>query len=526
MNWLPAGVVVTLVLLQLSTLPGAISGSVIKAGTALRQPLPNSRLELKGGALTVIARTDANGRFVISNLAPGEYRLTVTSDGFIRQEYSKKIVINREQPTANIGFELEPAPTAAGWILNVYGEPIANLLVEALRRSYDVRGNPGFARAATALTDDRGQYRIFWLDPGEYFFYVSSPLPDDGNAATANIVLPTYFPGVSTAEDAQPVRMNIGREERVDFKLQRAGLWAIKGQTANGFTGRSMAATITLAPPAKDPSLSRYRAQSAPTGPSAGEFSLLGIPPGSYILTAKSGSGAQEFTVVERIELRPVLNPSQPYSIQMMLSPPLSISGRMFVESREATDLRQASVSLVSVDSDLPSPKSVLARPDGQFVLNGVVRGSYVLDIKNLPGDLYLKAARFGDGDALAKPITWESRDQTKPLQILLGSDGGHLPVAAYDGKGELHHDAHFVLAPDGVRRSQREQYRIATSGEDGLAFLRGIPPGSYKLFAWEELEPNAYLNSDYMRLFEGFGLPVNIAAGNNPRLSARLIPR
>jgi hypothetical protein len=165
-----AGLAIVLAASQFTTLPGTITVTVIKAGTAIEQPLRNARLELTGGpGPQRVARTDANGGFAFSNLAPGEYRLAVTCDGFIRQESPKSIVIGRGQLAANINFELDSAPTAAGWVLDAYGEPIAEIRVEALRRTYDVRGNARLTRAAAALTDDRGEYRIFWLDPGEYF---------------------------------------------------------------------------------------------------------------------------------------------------------------------------------------------------------------------------------------------------------------------------------------------------------------------------------------------------------------------
>src|SRR5216117_4047943 len=91
---------------------------------------------------------------VSSNLAQGEYRLAVTRDGFIRQELSKKIILGRGQQIQNIRFELDPAPTVTGWVLDSFGEAVSNIMVEALGRTYDVRGNPRFARAATAVTDD------------------------------------------------------------------------------------------------------------------------------------------------------------------------------------------------------------------------------------------------------------------------------------------------------------------------------------------------------------------------------------
>jgi len=521
--------------LQLTPLSGTIAGIVIKAGTTIQQPLRNARLALTGGPATaLVTRTDANGRFAFSNLAPGEYRLAVTCDGFIRQESPKKIVLSRGQQAGNILFELDPAPTAAGRVLDNYGEPIANIMVEALRRSYDVRGNPRLARAGTALTDDRGEYRIFWLDPGEYFFYAASALPDPAEAQPVPVFTPAYFPGVDSAEDAKPLRLDIGREIRVDFRLlRRVALWTVTGHTMNGMTSRPVAATITLTPPAEDPSFSQYRAQSSATGLYPGEFSMANVAPGSYILTAKGGSGDQEIAAFQRIVLRPI--PYAPsvrpptYRVSLTLSPPFSINGRLFVESREAADLREASVALVSVDSDLRSPRSVFARPDGQFVLKGVVPGSYVLDVSNLPRDFYLKAARFGAAeieDILEKPLTVETRGAANLLQILLGSNGGRLQVSAYNGKGELHPGAQFVLVPDVKRRDRREQYRAAPSGEDGQATLRGIPPGSYKLFAWEHLETNAYLNSDYLQAYENFGVPVNIASGDNLPVSVRLIPK
>jgi len=142
-----------------------------------------------------------------------------------------------------------------------------------------------------------------------------------------------------------------------------------------------------------------------------------------------------------------------------------------------------------------------------------------------LPRDLYLKAARFGDDDILEGPLRLETRETANPLNVLLGSDGGSLEVVAYNGDGAPQ-PAQFVLVPGLSRRSRSDQYRVAASGEDGRTTLRGIPPGSYKLFAREDLEPNAYLNSDYLEAYEALGVPVNIASGNNPPISAPLIPK
>jgi hypothetical protein len=526
---LPAAILcIAAIAMQSTSSLNTIRGIVFKANTAIEQPLRNARIELAGSSGTRVLRTDGNGQFAFPNLPPGEYRLSATCDGFVRQEFPRRLVLGRGQQVPDIVFRLDVAPTAEGRVLDFYGLPIPNIVIEALRRSYDIRGNPRLARAATALTDDRGEYRIFWLDAGEYFFYASSPLPDDKETEPVRTVAPTYYAGVTAPEDAKAVRLDIGREVRVDFRLRLdAALWGVNGQTMNAVTGQPMGAAITLAPAAGDPSLSRYRAQSSVIGPYSGQFTIGNVAPGTYIVTAKSGSGDQEFNAFERIVLRPLpVTPDRGYSITVKLSPPLGIDGRFFLESREAIDLHTGSVGLISIDSDLPSPGHVSASADGQFALNGVMPGSYVLDVSGLPQDLYVKAARFGADDILEKPLTLEAKKTTNPLQILLGSDGGRVQVAATANSGERNSAAQFVLVPEAARRSRRDQYRIAASGEDGQALMRGIPPGNYKLFAWEHLEPNAYLNSDYMLLYESFGVPINIKSGENPPVAARLIPK
>src|SRR5215468_1336102 len=514
-----AALVLALVAQQAAPGTGRISGFVIKAGTTIRQPLRNARLELTGSGHGVV-RTDVNGAFSFSGLMPGQYQLAVTCDGFVRQELRKNIVLGRGQQVGNIIFELDPAATATGRVLDTFGEPISNVMIDALRRTYDVRGNPRLTHIAGALTDDRGEYRIFWLDPGNYFLYASSPPPPEtSDSETPPPVAPTYYPDVNTPEDARTVRLELGREARADFRLRQAAMWPVGGHTMNGLNGLPVAATVTLIQPGENPNSSRYHAQSLPSGRLAGEFSMRDVPPGSYLLTAKSLSGDRELTAFQHIELRPILvAPQFGFTTNLGLTPPVSLNGRLFFESAEGQELRQITVALVPVDPDMPLPRSVPVQPDGLFVVNGIYPGDYVLEMSNLPQDLYLKATRFGNA-GLERPLTIEAQPPANPLQILLGSDGGHMLAQSQPG-------ANLVLVPDAARRGRREQYRVAAAGDDGRATIRGIPPGNYKLFAWEDLEPNAYLNSEYLQIYEDRGVSMRISPGDNPLVEVRMIPR
>src|SRR5262245_40414975 len=124
---------IALLAAQGPTATGTVRGIVMNAGTQVQQPLPDARLELNGGPDSPrIARTDLNGRFAFSNLPPGTYRLAVTRDGFIRQDYPKTIPIARDLETPNVVFRLDNAPIIAGTVQDEYGEPVPKILVEAL----------------------------------------------------------------------------------------------------------------------------------------------------------------------------------------------------------------------------------------------------------------------------------------------------------------------------------------------------------------------------------------------------------
>src|SRR5262245_21035748 len=210
--------VILALLVQSSVAPRAsIEGTIMKAGTALQQVLPNARLELREGPGTpIVVRSDAGGRFIFTNLVPGRYRLFLTEDGFIRQEYGQRspatpgvpITVTSGQQVRNVVFRLDPAPTITGSVLDDNGNPVADILVTAERRTYDFRGRPGLTTVASATTDDRGAYRIFWIDPGEYFVragYAPVRKLDRDNGPPRATYAPVYFGGVTDPDGVKPI---------------------------------------------------------------------------------------------------------------------------------------------------------------------------------------------------------------------------------------------------------------------------------------------------------------------------------
>ncbi|HET9942231.1 MAG TPA: carboxypeptidase-like regulatory domain-containing protein, partial [Terriglobia bacterium] len=230
-------------LIQQPPQTGVIEGIVLRAQTLIPVPLVNSRVVLDGSRAELVARTDAAGRFRFENLLPGRYRLRVTKDGYIRQEYPRSamgapglpIDLGAGQQIRDIAFRLDPAPTISGVIRDRNFAPIAGVVVQALRRGYDARGNRTLNFITSAKTDDQGVYRLYWVDPGEYIIAATPPPP----TPTSRPDGPTYFPGFPAVDDAKPVRVSIGRDAHgTDVRLASLPLGPVEGAINSMLTGR------------------------------------------------------------------------------------------------------------------------------------------------------------------------------------------------------------------------------------------------------------------------------------------------
>jgi hypothetical protein len=178
------------------------------------------------------------------------------------------------------------------------------------------------------------------------------------------------------------------------------------------------------------------------------------------------------------------------------------------------------------MDAALPAPAEATVATDGTFVVAAVQPGFYSVNVTGLPEDLYVRAASFAGVNALEKPLSVAYRGAQDPvgLTLQIASDGGRITGAVFDQTSMGFPAAQITLIPEGDARPSVERYRTAISGRDGSFTIRGIAPGDYRLFGWDNLEPNAYLNVDFMKFYQDFGTPIHIGPGQSGSVSLRLI--
>ncbi len=420
------------------------------------------------------------------------------------------------------------------------------------------------------MTDDRGQYRLFWLPAGQYVVSAAagdppdSPTPalpirpggtsssagdfarlaevqlqallrsEQGSRNTRLRILedgttqeeawvPVYYPATTEARFATAVDVAAGTiRNGIDIVIGPARVQSVRGR-AVGFTP-GFTPTVTLVPQ----DTSGFRTPTAGTAASNvdGAFAFTGVVPGDYVIVARDLTGAAASPLPIHVGEGDVEN------LIIEMGQIVSLTGSIVIEGQ-------------TTDPGATHPRiGVLLRPDslptaykatinttvdpaaGSFVLRNLAPGDYQFQITTAVQSegakpLYVKSARLGLADVTGGlHIDTNTRDQ---LQIVLTTDSGAVEGAAIDSSGGPAANATVVLIPS-VARKRFDLYQSVVTGADGHFRFPGLPPGDYKLFAWDDVETGAWQDPDFIRAFESKGQLVHIAGKSEQNVQLTVI--
>ena len=143
--------------------------------------------------------------------------------------------------------------------------------------------------------------------------------------------------------------------------------------------------------------------------------------------------------------------------------------------------------------------------PDGTFVFENPdpVQWDWEVSATGLPEGYYLESASFRGVDLLRD--AFNPADAPGSAVILRAEDSpGEVTGRVVDARGNLFEGARITLVPEGTRRGRRDVYRSIESDEEGTFALGAIPPGSYRVFAWESIPEGAERNTDFLAPYLG----------------------
>ncbi len=520
-----------------------IEGLVVKAATG--EPLNKARVVLgkaEGREQPYITVTETGGRFTLKDIEPGRYRLWVERDGYVRQEYGQRssnrpgsvLSLEAGQQLRDIVFRMLASAVIAGRVFDEDGEPLPRVSVQALRQTYLQRRRQ-LMPAGLATTNDLGEYRVWGLSPGRYFISAThlggTTMTGFGVLATrhepsvegAESYAPTYYPGTVDPSRASSLELRPGDEvSRADINLLRTRTVRIRGRVFNFLSGQpARDSNIFLLP--SDPGgrgwESFFRNQTK--ADAQGNFELRGVRPGAYILGANWMDGLEIYFARQPVEV----GNADIEGIRVALAPGINLAGRVRIESAVAIRMTELRVFLQPRD-DVSAVATNIdpLTADGKFVIPSVSEGTFSVDVIGAPEGFFLESAQLGTENTLDSGLTIARGKLPATLELVLSPAGGRVEGLVLSDDKQPVSGAQVVLVPNPDRRWRNELYKITTTGQFGRFTLTGVAPGEYKLFAWEEIEPGAYQDPEFLRPYERRGESLHIGEAGHASVQLKLI--
>lgn len=565
----------------------------------LRRVSVSLQLGLLSAPRTVV--TDDDGRAVFTAVAPGNYLLVAFKPGFVRTYYGSKtpgrgpgvaVAVLEGKPVPELRLKVPRGGVIGGTVRSVSGRPAANQMVQVMSpnslKNFSLETITE-STATVATTDDRGMYRVYGLAPGSYIVSVgstgmreefrqvtaeqvqwASALSASGTLAAASEPPPpppaapasfstVFYPGTAVAADAQPVAVEAGQERLgVDFGIMLVPTAQVRGRLVDE-EGRPQAnQSVSLRAPASSPMgleiIESLGSGSGRTGPD-GTFTLIGVKPGRYILSARATIKAanepagtpQANAMAEALGMFGVggthwaseeiaVAGRDITDLTLVLKPSLTITGKVTYEAstlKAPEDMTTVRLAVTSVTDEPASAvttlmqsmfgaSSVTVAADGTFVAKGLSPGKYrVMTAGGVFASLAAPAERV-DGWTLKSVMTagrdvadtgLEVRDNVSNVIVTFTDRPSELTGTVFDQAGRVTPEFPIVVFSidktywiSGSRRVTQ-----ARPASDGTFRVTGLPAGEYFVCAVTAVEQSELADPAFLEQLAASSYKIKI---------------
>jgi protocatechuate 3,4-dioxygenase beta subunit len=489
---------------DLASGPCIVTGRVVAAANG--SPLKSARVALipehsRSHNQIYAATSDVDGRFILKDIPPGRYRFFATHTGFVEQHYKAGnsdtgplLSLRAREKVSDALFRMTAAAVITGRVSNEDGDAMPRIQIVALRRpnEEETEDEPPLPSrkmqiqaVSSAQSDDRGQYRIFGLKPGEYYIRAEDSFEPSGNVIGEDFWLTqelgseyasVYYPGVTQVSQAQAIPIKAGEEVQADVLMHRVKTVEVAGHVI-GANGPAADAFVRLEPvEGNDSGFDRQD-----TTDEKGSFRLRNIPEGSYFLTVyKRGDGSRVYESRARQKIE--VTGDNIDSLTISLGGGATIQGRVKVDGPSSIALDRIRVSLMPVDEDGQLGGHSEVKKDGTFEMTSVHDANYAVSVWGLEHDAYIKSVRCGPDDVLEKGLQVEGNSPGN-IEVVISSNSAELEGSVSDDDGVVI-GAQVRVAPDPVTPYNRLRLNRTITDQLGNFSLTGLAPGKYRVSA------------------------------------------
>jgi Carboxypeptidase regulatory-like domain len=449
----------------------------------------------------VQAMTDDTGRYKLNGLPPGPYRVHASDPHSFGHDAVRSVALPGND-IDGIDFSFIPEGSITGKVVDDNREPVPGMTVFLVAREYYL-GASGYFFKLTALTNDRGEYKLDNVPSGHPYFILAEKRQRNLEAHSETPLNPrlrkrvpmrTWYPNVPMKEGA--IAVTIRPEERrdgIDIEVKKSPSYCIDGTMLGAAGAGSLRFAIEALQPSSgsSPSGGMFMAPTGGTTSADGQFRICDLYPATYRLTGTEQS--------------PAANRQQPASY---------VAATITITDRDLSGLRIAAMPGMPLDGEVvwdgdppqtpPDAKVGLflapllrsffsgenndSRPTipGTFSFPGILVDDYsVRATLNSPG-LYVKDVQYGGRSVRYEPLHFGSAVGNTGMRVVVGSDGGTIAARVADKDGNPVADIRVLVIP-AIMPSEAFLYdMLRGSSTDQLGQYKSVTlaPGKYLVAA------------------------------------------
>jgi hypothetical protein len=382
--------------------------------------------------------------------------------------------------------------------------------------------HPEFAIIERRETNDRGEFRLIDVAPGQYFLRVP---PAGKPTDELSRLHAAFYPSVTGLTRAKKFEVRPGEEVRLeDIVLTPSTLKPILVRTidATGENARSAPSVSLFGGPTVDP--------PATIGLVDGVPAIRPDEPGNYkVCTSRvyMVEGPPRFAHAQNA-CADIVYTGDSLEITLTLRKAVaSLTGRVLLEESDgASTVPLAGVDIGGVGVGHGANYGGRSDANGFFKsLTPIPDGPVTMRFLDAPEGYYVASILQGSRDALAEGVLVAGEDTNLDVRVRKGVGVVTGTVAGTDGKPADR--ATIVLIPEGqlARRADKDNtHRMATTNLNGTFEVRNIIPGRYRVYAMAQMEEGAYLDADVFKPYEDESTPVEISKDARVSLQLRQI--
>ena len=337
-------------------------------------------------------------------------------------------------------------------------------------------------------TNEEGEFRIYNIPAGRYLaraecdgpIFQPRPFSSGPDPPPTQAYPPQYYPLANDAKSAQPVELVAGTEKsRVDFRMKPAAITQIRGSFSA--TGADWHGVNNLQVQLINLDAAIPRQEGGSVDLKKGTFEFNRVFPGSYLLFVFSngprifGNSDQNDTTgigaLQRVDVK-----DKQVETVVELRHAVDISGVVKIEGDGADKIQLNQIN-VQLNSPGPGQFGVQVQADGSFTFKSVLPGQYRLQM--FGPSVFLKSARLGTDDVTDRAIDLSSG--AAGALILTASTN----TATIRGSGP----AGMMLFAAELRDDDAPGVwggRSVQIDPNGQFTFTGVPPGKYRIVAWD----------------------------------------